>query len=108
VRGHFQAASAILKDIEFDEIENKLVSSLYKNIRKPLLAKDVMSFPIRTVNEDESINNVNELLKKYGHTGIPIVDHNNNLVGIITRKDVDKAIKHGLSHAPVKGFKSRA
>jgi len=26
------------------------------------------------------------------------------LVGIISRRDVDKAIKHGLQHAPVKGF----
>jgi tRNA nucleotidyltransferase (CCA-adding enzyme) len=29
-------------------------------------------------------------------------------VGIITRKDVDKAIGHGLSHAPVKGFRSHS
>jgi len=105
--GHSQAASSVIKDAGSGEIENKLVSSLYKNIKKPMLAKDIMSFPIKVVNEDESINKVNELLKKYGHTGIPIVDAKNSLVGIITRKDVDRAIKHGLSHAPVKGFKSR-
>jgi tRNA nucleotidyltransferase (CCA-adding enzyme) len=58
------------------------------------------------VNEDESIKKVNDKLKKYGHSGIPIVSSTNSLAGIITRKDTDKAIKHGLSHAPVKGFKS--
>ncbi|MBM3705891.1 MAG: CBS domain-containing protein [Actinobacteria bacterium] len=105
--GHSQAASAVLKDIEFPEIESRIISSLYRNIKKPVLAKDIMSFPIRVVNEDESIAAVNDLLKKYGHSGIPIVDKRKDLVGIITRKDVDRAIKHGLSHAPVKGFKSR-
>ena len=30
-----------------------------------------------------------------------------SLVGLVTRKDVDKAIRHGLAHAPVKGFMTR-
>lgn len=104
--GHPQAASAVVKDLSFKEIEHKIISSLRKNIKKPILAKDIMSYPVRVVNEDENITEVSKILKKYGHSGIPIVDRNNKLVGIITRKDVDKAINHGLSHAPVKGFKS--
>lgn len=105
--GHSQASSAILKGMEFTQIEQKILAALDKNIKKPVLAKDIMSYPVRVVSEDESIANVSELLKKYGHNGIPIVGLNNELAGIITRKDIDKAIKHGLSHAPVKGFKSR-
>jgi len=105
--GHAQAASAVLKDAGIKDIENRLIASLYKNIKKPMVARDIMSYPIRTVSEDASIEKVNDFLKKYGHTGIPIVDSSNGIVGIITRKDVDRALKHGLSHAPVKGFKSR-
>jgi tRNA nucleotidyltransferase (CCA-adding enzyme) len=105
--GHSQASSAVIKGMEFAEIEQKILTALDKNIKKPVLAKDIMSYPVRVVSEDENIASVNELLKKYGHSGIPIVDSNRGLVGIITRKDIDKAIKHGLSHAPVKGFKSR-
>ena len=65
-----------------------------------------MSYPVRVINEDVSIFEVDKILKKYGHSGIPIIDDREFLVGIITRKDVDKALGHGLSHAPVKGFKS--
>ncbi|MBM3713630.1 MAG: CBS domain-containing protein, partial [Actinobacteria bacterium] len=104
--GHSQASSAVIKDLSFEEIERRINTSLFKNIKKPVVAKDIMSYPARVVSEDESVYRVNELLKKYGHSGIPIVDSKNNLAGIITRKDIDKAIKHGLSHAPVKGFKS--
>jgi tRNA nucleotidyltransferase (CCA-adding enzyme) len=106
--GHPQAASAVINDIDFKEVEKKLIGSLKKNIKKPLLAKDVMSYPVRSVKENATIAQVDKILKKYGHSGIPIVDRTENLVGIITRKDIDKAIGHGLSHAPVKGFKSRS
>lgn len=105
--GHQQAASAVLKDLSFSEIENNIIASIYRNIKKPILARDIMSFPIRVVDENTSIIQTYEILKKYGHSGMPIVDSSKNLVGIITRKDIDKAIKHGLGHAPVKGFKSK-
>ncbi len=106
--GHPQAASAVVNDIAFKEVEKKLIGSLKKHIKRPMLARDVMSYPVRVVKEDASIAQVDKILKKYGHSGIPIVDNTENLVGIITRKDIDKAIGHGLSHAPVKGFKSRS
>jgi tRNA nucleotidyltransferase (CCA-adding enzyme) len=104
--GHSQAASAVLKDMDYTVIEKKITAALSRNIKKPITARAIMSYPVKVVNEDESIKKVNDKLKKYGHSGIPIVSSTNSLAGIITRKDTDKAIKHGLSHAPVKGFKS--
>lgn len=104
--GHKLAASAIIKDMEVGQIEKILTAELKKKIKKPLLAKNIMTYPVRLINENESILYSGEILKKYGHTGIPIVDDKGGLTGIITRKDLDKAAKHGLSHAPVKGFRS--
>ncbi len=104
--GHRLAASAVIKDVEFEEIEKILTGALRKKIKKPILAKNIMTFPVRVINENESISYSSNMLKKYGHTGIPIVDDRGILTGIITRKDLDKAAKHGLSHAPVKGFRS--
>jgi len=104
--GHPQASSGIVKGLSSWEIEDKIISSMKKYIRQPETAKDIMSYPIRVIDEEESVYKVNEILKKYGHSGIPIVDGQGSLVGIITRKEIDKAIKHGLSHAPVKGFRS--
>lgn len=106
--GHPQAASAVISGLDFASIEEKIIRSLKKNIKKPLLAADIMSYPVRTVSQDENIREVDRILKIYGHSGIPIVDGQGILAGIITRKDVDRAIKHGLSHAPVKGFRSHS
>jgi len=104
--GHRLAASAVVRDLEFEEIEKLLTETLRKKIKKPVLVKNIMTYPVRVINENESISYSNDILKKYGHTGIPIVDDKGLLTGIITRKDLDKAAKHGLSHAPVKGFRS--
>lgn len=104
--GHQQAASAVIKDMDFEKIQNMLLASIKKNIKKPVVSKNIMTFPVRVIDENVSISYASELLKKYGHSGIPIVNAKGILTGMITRKDIDKAIKHGLSHAPVKGFKS--
>jgi tRNA nucleotidyltransferase (CCA-adding enzyme) len=104
--GHKLAASTVIKDIDFEKIQNILTASLKKNIKNPLVSKNIMTFPVKVVGENDSIAYTGELLKKYGHSGIPIVNPEGVLTGIITRKDIDRAIKHGLSHAPVKGFRS--
>jgi tRNA nucleotidyltransferase (CCA-adding enzyme) len=104
--GHPQASSAVIRDLTFEEIEEKIKFSLSGNIKKSNVARDIMSYPVRVAEENESILKVGEILKKYGHSGIPILDDKKNLAGIITRKDIDQAIKHGLAHAPIKGFKS--
>ena len=40
---------------------------------------------------------------RYGHSGLPIVQ-DGNLIGIITRKDLDKAHLHGFGSAKVREF----
>ncbi len=47
-----------------------------------------------------------DLVRRYGHSGLCVVE-GGKVVGIITRKDADKARHHNLTHAPVKGFMSR-
>ncbi len=42
----------------------------------------------------------------WGHGGLPVVA-GDRIVGLVTRKDVDKAERHGLDHAPLTGFMAR-
>ncbi|EGW40742.1 CBS domain-containing protein [Desulfosporosinus sp. OT] len=101
--GHPRAASATIKDAELPVILKQLRSAIQGRAKRPHLARDMMSFPVKTVSPDTKLGEVEQILLRYGHTGVPVtVDE--RLVGIISRRDVDKAIKHGLQHAPVKGF----
>lgn len=104
--GHEKAASAVIKDGDVQSIQDQIRTEIQKRVDKPSLIRDIMSFPVKTVYPETTMEDVGKILLKYGHTGVPVVDHG-RLVGVISRRDVDKALKHGLQHAPVKGFMTR-
>lgn len=103
--GHEKAASATIKGDDLEKIVHGLLEAL-KEIPSPMLAKDIMTRPVKTIHQDTKIEEANKLMLRYGHTGFPVVDKD-ILVGIISRRDVDKAIHHKLGHSPVKGVMSR-
>lgn len=102
--GHTSAASAAVKDAQLEDIMAKLRQEIRRRVHHPYLVRDIMSHPVKCVFPDTKLNEVEKLLLRYGHTGVPVVDDQEQLVGVISRRDVEKAIKHGLHHAPVKGF----
>ena len=101
--GHAQAASAGYRDLETAEALRRVREALLAEVRPPLRAADVMSAPVRSIGPDTSMAQAGELMATWGHGGVPVVDEG-ELVGIVTRKDVDKALRHRLDHAPVRGF----
>lgn len=104
--GHEKAASAVIKDGDVQSIQAQVRTEIQKRAAKPSLIRDIMSFPVKTVYPETTMEDVGKILLKYGHTGVPVVDQG-RLAGVISRRDVDKALKHGLQHAPVKGFMTR-
>lgn len=104
--GHEKAASAVIKASDVHSIIARLKDEILQRVEKPNLVRDIMSFPVKTVFPDTTMEEVSEILLKYGHTGVPVVE-DETLVGVISRRDVDKALKHGLQHAPVKGFMTK-
>lgn len=101
--GHASAASATIKNGDVEEITDKLRGLLDEKIRPETVAADVMSAPVKTLTTQTSIEEAGKIMLRYGHTGLPVVD-GEKMVGIISRRDIDKAKHHGLGHAPVKGF----
>ncbi|WP_052144836.1 CBS domain-containing protein [Halalkalibacter okhensis] len=104
--GHAQAASATVKKKELDDVIDTVQKSLSIIIKPAIFAKDIMASPVKSVSPYDTINEVLEQMFQYGHTGFPVVNDQGVLVGIISRRDVDKATHHGLGHAPVKGYMS--
>lgn len=104
--GHHQAASAGFKDVGLPEVLARVREALEAEVAAPLRAADVMSRVVRSLGPASTMAEAGELMGRWGHGGLPIVD-GEVLVGLVTRKDVDKALRHGLGHAPVTGFMTR-
>jgi tRNA nucleotidyltransferase (CCA-adding enzyme) len=102
--GHPEAASAMFKG-GLDEARARALEALPAAVRRPLPASRVMSTPPRTVAPDHTVSEAMVACQRYGQSGI-LVSEGGRLVGAVGREDLDKAIGHGLSHAPVKGIMS--
>lgn len=103
--GHQKAASAMVKSGDFHDILNIVKKFISQTVKPALVAKDIMSSPVKVVSTKTSIEDAGKMMLRYGHTGFPVLE-DEKLVGIISRRDVDKANHHGLGHAPVKGYMS--
>lgn len=105
--GHAQAASAQTQADNPRELLSQLTQALAAQIPAPAVARDFMSSPVRTILPQTTIEQAQRLLLRYGHSGLTVVDEEGRLTGIISRRDLDLALHHGLFHAPVKGYMTR-
>ncbi len=102
--GHAQAASAIAR-MTLEEARAAVHDALARAQPEPRRARDVMSTPPRAVAPDETVRDAMMLCQRHGQSGVFVVDAG-RLVGGVSREDLDKAIGHGLAHAPVRGIMS--
>ncbi len=110
--GHAAAASATIGDKSLFEAEERLIQLLHQYVRPHAVAGELMSSPVISVTRDVTIEQANNLLTRYNITVLPVVnDHTNTqqpvgLLGIISRRVVEKAIFHGLSNVSVSDYMS--
>jgi tRNA nucleotidyltransferase (CCA-adding enzyme) len=102
--GHPTAAAVTLRTSAPQATLTELVQRLRTAIPTPPTARSLMSSPVRTIRPDVTIAEAQRILLRYGHSGLSVVDEQDRLVGVISRRDLDIAFHHGFGHAPVKGY----
>lgn len=102
--GHPTAASACVAGMTGEEVVEFLRTTLRDRIVPLATAGDVMATPVRTVREQLTVAEAKRLMLQLDHSGLPVVNEAGELRGIITWRDIDKALQHGYGHAPVKGY----
>lgn len=105
--GHKNAASATLKNTDLQATLSQLIEQIKSQLPSPPTTRELMSSPVRTIPPTTTIAEAQRILFRYGHSGLSVVDQTGELVGIISRRDLDLALHHGFGHAPVKGYMSR-
>lgn len=101
--GHKHAGSATVKNAEQQVVLDDVINQLHMMLKPAITAKEIMSHPVKSLTPDTTIEEAGHLMYRYGHSGYPIVE-DGRLVGLITRRDLDKGNHHGLGHAPVKAY----
>jgi CBS domain-containing protein len=105
--GHPGAGSALLKAVNPETIEEMLIELISGNQHSSVMLSDIMSYPVVTVGEDTRVEEVAMILRDMGCTGMPVVDDEDRITGVISRRDFKKIRKSKQMQAPVKAFMSR-
>jgi tRNA nucleotidyltransferase (CCA-adding enzyme) len=105
--GHSTAASFNIRCHNPQEVLEQVVLEVKNSIATPLTARDIMSSPVRTIRPHTTIEEAQRILLRYGHSGLFVVNQAGDLQGVISRRDLDLALHHGFSHAPVKGYMTK-
>lgn len=93
--GHPFAASATVKEVPFEILEERLIEAFKKHARPLKAARDVMTTPVIVIQHDSSIKDAENMMTRYGVNVLPVVIKD-KYIGILSREVVEKAIFHGF------------
>jgi tRNA nucleotidyltransferase (CCA-adding enzyme) len=105
--GHPGAGSALLKAVNPDTIEEMLFELISGNQHSSVMLSDIMSYPVVTINENVKVEAAAMMLRELGCTGMPVVDKDEHVLGVISRRDFKKLRKPKHMQSPVKAFMTR-
>ncbi len=98
--GHSRAAAALIRGQSLKEVKARLLELLAEHVRPTVTVRRIMSFGVRTVRPQTTVAEAAELMQRYGHEGFPVVD-DGRVVGVLSRREVDRAMRLGLGSAAV-------
>ncbi len=104
--GHHGAGSAVTRDGTVEELSAEIEKLLRTQVKPEVIAEEIMVSPVRTIRSGITMDEASRIMLRYGLDGLLVADED-NLVGVVSRRDIDQATHHKLGHAPVRGFMSK-
>lgn len=103
--GHTRAAAALIRRHTLPEVRARLLALLEQIVKPSLTVGQIMTHgtPI-AVPPDMTIDGMTQVIQRYGFEGYPVVEghngrpiHAEQLRGLISRRQIDRAQHHGLA-----------
>jgi tRNA nucleotidyltransferase (CCA-adding enzyme) len=100
--GHAIAAAATVKGKTLSEVKEKIVQLLTTHYRPTLLARDVMTRPVKTIETSTTVAEAEQRMTTYGLNVFPILNEKDHYSGIVSRESIQKALFHRLGKMAVR------
>ncbi len=98
--GHARAAAALIKTddrkLNLDTVYQQLLDNLPLFIEPSIKVSDIMSRDPLLITPDTSALKASHLMQRYGYEGYPVIK-DGEIVGLLNRRSVDRAITHKLN-----------
>ncbi len=94
--GHDQAAAGLIKEGDLETVRQRLWEVIPRFVRPALTVGQIMSRGPQVLSPDTPAEEAARLMQTFGYEGYPVVE-NGRVVGLLTRRAVDRALAHGLN-----------
>ncbi len=102
--GHTRAAAALIRDADLPTIRHRLLELLEQHIHPAQTVAQLMSHGVHTLSPDTTVHEAAEAMLRYGFEGFPVVDGGGRIVGLLTRREIDRAVRLHLDNQPVSHY----
>jgi tRNA nucleotidyltransferase (CCA-adding enzyme) len=106
--GHDRAAAAHMRGTSLAELHDQIVELVKAHSRAAGTVRQIMSVGRpQVLSPGMPVARASELMRRWGHEGFPVVetaDGHDRLLGVLTRREADRALDHGLGDQPVHRF----
>ena len=95
--GHAFAASATVRDMTLVQLLGRLEKVLPLHVHSQVTARDLMTSPVKAIAAEATIDEARNLIGRFDFNALPVLNEDQQVVGIITRRIVEKAAYHKLA-----------
>jgi tRNA nucleotidyltransferase (CCA-adding enzyme) len=99
--GHDRAAAALVRERTAEQVRRELLNLLPGCIRPQRTVGEIMSRRPQVLAPTTSVREAAEWMQRFGHEGYPVVE-GGRVIGLLTRRAVDRAAAHGMGDQPVR------
>lgn len=100
--GHGRAAAATIMDLSLGDAVARVRALLPQAVEPMVRVAAVMSRGVQTLPAATTVAEAAQQMQRFGHEGYPVVDtESGRLVGLLTRRAVDRAMRHDLGRLEV-------
>ena len=95
--GHERAAASLIRDRDIQEIRSALLEILPASVKPAITVAQIMSGRPQLLVPETPVDEAARRMSLYGYEGYPVV-RDGRVIGLLTRRAVDRALAHRLSH----------
>ena len=94
--GHVRAAAGLVRGRELEDVYEEMKRILPKFVHPAITVAEIMSRGPQVLAPETSVGDAARRMQRYGYEGYPVVK-DGKVVGLLTRRAVDRAIGHKLN-----------
>jgi tRNA nucleotidyltransferase (CCA-adding enzyme) len=105
--GHTRAAAALIRDTDLQAARQVLLDLLEQHIHPLETVGQIMSHGVHTLSPDATVDEAAEEMLRYGFEGFPVAGGDGTILGILSRREIDRAQRLRLGDMPASHYMTK-